>query len=514
MYNSCEGNKRKLQFTKSKTTTRTDRRELTKYTMANFTASDFTASNFTASNFTASNFTTSNFTTSNFACPDKVESTTEERMRYFVSVCLAIIITVSIIGNSMVCIAFKVNEHLRTVSNSFILSLAVSDLITTIFVMPWDLDIMLKKDTWSYGEPFCKFYTTVYLLSAPASTLNLLAVSIDRYRVIRDPFAYKRQTTPFRAAMVIIFIWLYSTIMAFLPWMGWKDTTPWPSKTPPNCTVIRNTSNVCEFDIAWDYSIMMSVLNFVIPPLIMTVIYFKIFQIAKGHIRQIHRLESITLNGRASLTGMVNSANNSCRSSRAGSCSPAQLETHFNGNHTFLSPPHANDKFPHVNGKNGHANHKMKHADNKNKHASADIQHEKMNEHANVGSEHEKMISVHERKDSTHSNLEVTRRKSNVKRKSRTFSINGTSMLRKNVKAAKSLAIIVGTFFLCWYPFTIVSMAVNACVRSDLGCSLPPMYVERLLLIFGFLNSMLNPFLYALHNKEFKKTYKHILRWK
>ena len=465
--------------------------------------------NFTAFNSTAFNSTAFNSTMSNTTCttPDTVESTTEERMRYFICVCLAIIITVSIIGNSMVCIAFKVNEHLRTVSNSFILSLAVSDLITTIFVMPWDLELMLKNNTWSYGEPFCKFYTTVYLLSAPASTLNLLAVSIDRYRLIRDPFAYKRQTTPFRAAMVIIFIWLYSTIMAFLPWMGWKESPPLPT---PNCTVISNASNVCWFTIAWEYSFMMSVLNFVIPPLIMSVIYFKIFQIAKGHIRRIHRLESITLNGRASLSGTVNSTNNnSRRSSRAGSCSPVQLEMHLNGNHTFLSPP-----LP-IDGKDGHANHKMKHADNKNEHANANIQHERMNnEHAKVESEHEKMILAHERKDSTHSNRDVTRRKSNGKRKSRTFSINGTSMMRKNVKAAKSLAIIVGTFFLCWYPFTIVSMAINTVCRSNPDCNLLPIYVERLLLIFGFLNSMLNPFLYALHNKEFKKTYKRILRIK
>lgn len=454
------------------------------------------------------------FNTSNSTCPDEGESTTKERMRYFVSVCLAIIIIVSIIGNSMVCIAFKVNKHLRTVSNSFILSLAVSDLITTIFVMPWDLEIILKKSSWSYGEPFCKFYTTVYLLSAPASTLNLLAVSIDRFRLIRDPFAYKRQTTPFRAGMVIIFIWLYSTIMAFLPWMGWKDSTPWPGDTPLNCTV-NITTNQCWFDVAWHYSIMMSVLNFVIPPLIMTVIYFKIFQIAKGHIRRIHRLESITLNGRASVMEMANLTNTSRRSSRAGSCSPAQLETHFNGNHTLLPPPHANSKFPHVAGENGHASHNIKHTNKKNEHANVDIQYKNVkNEHANAGSEHEKMILQHERKDSTYSHQDVTSRKSSSKRKSRTFSITGTSMLRRNVKAAKSLAIIVGTFFLCWYPFTIVSMAINACVRKDLGCALPPIYVEHLLLIFGFLNSMLNPFLYALHNKEFKKTYKHILRWK
>ncbi len=413
----------------------------------------------------------------------------------------------------MVCLAFKVNVHLRTVSNFFILSLAVSDLITTIFVMPWDLEVILKKGSWSHGETLCQFYTTVYLVSAPASTLNLLAVSIDRFRLIRDPFAYKRQTTPFRASVMITSIWVYSILMAFLPLMGWKDTTPWP--TPPsNCTA-GNTTTACSFDIAWEYSIMMSLLNFVIPPLIMTVIYFKIFQIARGHISRIHRLESATLHSRASFNGMINSADNSRRSSRAGSYSPIQLETYCNGNHAHLTPPTANYKSPRVGNKDEHANLKTEHERKNSTHANTEIDHLKIDqEHAQTDSKHAKMDLSHERKASTHSHLDVVRRINNGKRKSRTFSITGTSMLRKNVKAAKSLAIIVGAFFLCWYPFTIVSMAVNACVRSDLSCSLPPFYVEQLLLIFGFLNSMLNPFLYGLHNKEFKKTYKRILRWK
>jgi hypothetical protein len=409
----------------------------------------------------------------------------------------------------MVCLAFKINKHLRTVSNFFILSLAISDLITTIFVMPWDLELIVKKGSWSYGETFCQFYTTVYLVSAPASTLNLLAVSIDRFRLIRDPFAYKRQTTPFRASMMITFIWVYSTLMAFFPLMGWKDTTPWPTTTSSNCTASNSTADACSFDIAWHYSIMMSVLNFVIPPLIMTVIYFKIYLIARGHIRRIHRLESVTLNDRASLNGMIHSTNtDSRRSSRAGSCSPIQLETHHNGNHTYLSPPYANLKFPHVGKNDEDANHKIEHERKDSTHANMDTKHAKME------IKHAKMDLLHERKNSTHSNVEVTRRNNNGKRKSRTFSINGTSMLRKNVKAAKSLAIIVGTFFLCWYPHTITSMYVNACFRSNLSCSIPPLYVEQFLLILGFLNSMLNPFLYGLHNKEFKKTYKRILRWK
>jgi hypothetical protein len=277
--------------------------------------------------------------------------------------------------------------------------------------------------------------------------------------------------------------------------------------TSSNCTADSITE--CSFDIAWTYSIMMSLLNFVIPPLIMTVIYFKIYRIASGHITRIHRLESATLNGRTSFNGGISSANNSRRSSRAGSYSPIHMETHCNGNHTYLTPPCANRKFPHVSKNDEPAKAKCEHDRKNSTHGNTEFEHVKMDmERASMD------LSHLSRKDSTHSHLEVVRRNINAKRKSRAFSMNGTSLLRKNIKAAKSLAIIVGAFFLCWYPFTIVSMVANACFWSKLSCDLPPIYVEQLLLLFGFLNSMLNPFLYGLHNKEFKRTYKRILRWK
>ncbi|XP_046845561.1 D(1) dopamine receptor-like [Xenia sp. Carnegie-2017] len=391
-----------------------------------------------------------NITNCTSSCTQTVESSTEKIMRYVICVSLVIIIVISLVGNAMVCIAFKLNAHLRTISNWFILSLAISDLLTTILVMPWDLDAILKKGHWPYGKTLCKIYTTGYLISAPASTLNLLAVSIDRFRMIRDPFTYRRQTTPFRVFIVIICIWTYSIIIAFLPIMGWNDSEP------------RLKDNLCEFDITWRYSIMVSFFNFVIPPLIMTVTYFKIYRIAKGHIQRIHRLESVTLNGKIDLKESINL-----------DCRKHQLQDHVS--------KITNDEL---------------------------FMQDKIDTKSNA-----KMLSPDNGKHGSNTNPEIRSRNKKRKRKSRSFSfINGNSLLRKNVKAAKSLAIIVGAFFICWYPFTIMSMVLNACQRSNVTCVMPPMYVEQLLLAFGFLNSALNPFLYAFHNKEFKKTYKRMFK--
>lgn len=362
----------------------------------------------------------------NSSCISKPEAA-EEAVRVFIAVCLSIIIAGSFLGNTLVCIAFKVNENLRVVSNYFILNLAISDLVTTICVMPFDLDI-IKRRSWTHGEPMCEFYTTMYLISAPASILNLLAVSIDRFRLISNPFHYERTTTPSRALIVIGCVWIYATLMALLPIMGWKkDHAP-----TNNCT---EKAPQCFFPIAEIYSYMISVLHFVIPPLVMTVIYFKIYKIARSHASRIHRLESISVatNGRTPLTYDVGASN---------------------------GRPSAKDGSP----------------------------------LAYCGD------------DSNGDRAKGGQRKS-------TYSTTASPTQRKNVKAAKSLALIVGTFFACWYPFTLASLVGNACGGlSGIGC-MPP-YAYDCLLTIGYLNCMLNPFLYALHNKEFKRTYKRLLGWK
>lgn len=341
------------------------------------------------------------------------QNAVEAGMRVFIAVCLSIIIAGSFLGNLLVCVAFKVNKQLRIVSNYFILNLAISDLITTVFVMPFDLDVIVKR-RWTHGAPMCEFFTSMYLISAPASILNLLAVSIDRFRLISDPFAYERTMTPSRALIIIGIVWVYAIMMALMPIMGWRET--WSTE---NCSI---EAPMCYFPIPFTYSIMISVLHFVIPPLVMTVIYFKIYKIAWSHAQKI--------NHRHSMTSAVISTNVDDGARRT-----SRLSTLF------------------------------------------------------------------------HVDINLIKKHTNGAERS------AQPALQQNVKAAKSLAIIVGAFFACWYPLTLTSLIVNACGGLQGNCYVPPSYVFDILITIGYLNSMLNPFLYALHNKKFKKTYKWILRY-
>lgn len=59
------------------------------------------------------------------------------------------------IGNILVCIAVYANTSMRTVTNIFIVNLAIADLLVIILCLPptviWDV-----TETWFLGEAMCK----------------------------------------------------------------------------------------------------------------------------------------------------------------------------------------------------------------------------------------------------------------------------------------------------------------------------------------------------------------------
>ena len=56
---------------------------------------------------------------------------------YFELVVLALLIGTILVGNSLVCLAFKaVSRRLKTITNSFVISLAMSDILVGAFSLP------------------------------------------------------------------------------------------------------------------------------------------------------------------------------------------------------------------------------------------------------------------------------------------------------------------------------------------------------------------------------------------
>ncbi|XP_062332677.1 5-hydroxytryptamine receptor 4 [Osmerus eperlanus] len=77
--------------------------------------------------------------------------------------------------------------------------------------------------------------------------------------------------------------------------------------------------------------------------------------------------------------------------------------------------------------------------------------------------------------------------------------------MRTETKAAKTLCIIMGCFCLCWAPFFIINV-----VDPFIDYSVPDKLWAACLWL-GYINSMLNPILYAFLNKSFRRAFLIIL---
>lgn len=76
---------------------------------------------------------------------------------------------------------------------------------------------------------------------------------------------------------------------------------------------------------------------------------------------------------------------------------------------------------------------------------------------------------------------------------------------RMETKAAKTLAIIVGGFIVCWLPFFTVYLLGAFCPTCT------SKLVFSILFYLGYCNSAINPVLYALFSKDFRNAFQQII---
>lgn len=69
-------------------------------------------------------------------------------------------------------------------------------------------------------------------------------------------------------------------------------------------------------------------------------------------------------------------------------------------------------------------------------------------------------------------------------------------------RVAKSLSVVVGGFIVCWLPFFTVYLIEPFCE----SCHFHPI-LNACLVWLGWINSAVNPFIYALNSKDFKKAF-------
>jgi 7 transmembrane receptor (rhodopsin family) len=94
-----------------------------------------------------------------------------------------IVITLSLCGNAMVILTVSRNKHMRTVTNCYLVNLAVSDSLVAACVMPLKaLEYAAPACEWSVfsHNSLCSLLYFALPVFVFASVLTLIAISIER----------------------------------------------------------------------------------------------------------------------------------------------------------------------------------------------------------------------------------------------------------------------------------------------------------------------------------------------
>ena len=132
-----------------------------------------------------------------------------------------IIIIVSVIGNLLVIVTFIVNQNMRSVTNIFILSLAISDLFVILVTAPINMSTAINK-FWTMSSFACKLVPFLITFNVACSTLTLCCIAFDRYYAIVHPLKLKLLQTPTRAFILQIIVWTISGV-ASIPYCLFFD---------------------------------------------------------------------------------------------------------------------------------------------------------------------------------------------------------------------------------------------------------------------------------------------------
>ncbi|XP_026160221.1 D(1) dopamine receptor-like [Mastacembelus armatus] len=204
---------------------------------------------------------------------------------------LALLIIWTLLGNLTVCATVYRYRHLRVkVTNIFIVSLALSDLLVAVLVMPWKA-VAEVAGFWPFGG-FCKTWLACDIMCSTASILNLCVISLDRYWAISSPFRYERSMNKRVASVMIGVTWTVSVVISFVPvQLNWHRAD---IGNPSGGVVALHDENLdgnCDSSLSRTYAISSSLVSFYIPVAIMIVTYTRIYRIAQMQIRMISSLE-------------------------------------------------------------------------------------------------------------------------------------------------------------------------------------------------------------------------------
>ncbi|XP_069727591.1 histamine H3 receptor [Phaenicophaeus curvirostris] len=375
---------------------------------------------------------------------------------------MALLIAVTVAGNALVMLAFVADSSLRTQNNFFLLNLAISDFLVGAFCIPLYVPYVLTG-RWIFGRSLCKLWLVVDYLLCTSSVFNIVLISYDRFLSVTRAVAYRaQQGNTKQAVLKMVMVWVLAFLLYGPAIISWEYIS--------GQSIIPSGECYAEFFYNWYFLMTASALEFFTPFISVMFfnlsIYLNIQKRTKIRLDIFHEVHGQTFTEEMEISPEAKLCLKCCKWEQK---QPAET----------LDPSRSKAQ------------------------AAASTTSQDAKDLLSTSSESSGKPKYCNKKSCK--NLPST---PSLEKRMKIVSQSMTQCFRlsRDKKVAKSLAIIVGIFGICWAPYTLLMIIRAGCH----GHCISDFWYETSFWLL-WINSAVNPVLYPLCHNSFRRAFIKLL---
>jgi len=360
---------------------------------------------------------------------------------------------------------------------------------------------------WTLGQPICDLWITSDVFCCTASILNIVVIALDRYWLITRNVRYTHSTLlPRRSicAALLAGAWLAAALIAAAPLLGWRAGTE------------RQDPDTCLISQDYAYTIFSTFGAFWFPLSVILIVYAKIFVFARRRATRRAAAKASATVAASTAAAVASTAARQRRSAAAAAARENAAAAAVADNGIAVTRTSVNVlQLPPVTYGVESSVATVQTTGSRPSDASAvnaDLSDlgdaARCRDNAAAGANTRKCrrasdVSVY------NADVSETGDQDSAPAAAAAAAAPGSRKCRRGARrvrrSARTLGLIIGGFVVCWLPFFVVATTMPFCPDCDV-----PATVSSVVLWLGYSNSLLNPAIYAIWDRAFRRAFRRL----